>query len=118
MPPDLVDNAAVIGTLTLLEGLLFLLDLGGPRAKKEKDKREKIIITTREPISIKEQVLEIEKEVERNEGMLDIEKKKKEVIKNNGSQHLKKHDESHRKEEGFCFNILYTYIFFIYESKQ
>lgn len=33
VPPDLVDNAAVLGALSLITAALFLLDLGGPRAK-------------------------------------------------------------------------------------
>ncbi|KAF2892984.1 hypothetical protein ILUMI_13188 [Ignelater luminosus] len=35
VPPDLVDNAAVIGSLSLITAALFLIDLGGPKAKKE-----------------------------------------------------------------------------------
>lgn len=34
IPPDLIDNAAVLGTLSLITASLFLLDLGGPKAKK------------------------------------------------------------------------------------
>jgi hypothetical protein len=33
VPPDLVDNAAVLGTLALITGLLFLLDIGLSRPK-------------------------------------------------------------------------------------
>ncbi|XP_017774314.1 PREDICTED: uncharacterized protein LOC108561054 [Nicrophorus vespilloides] len=33
VPPDLIDNAAILGTLSLTTGALFLLDLAGPRAK-------------------------------------------------------------------------------------
>lgn len=33
VPPDLVDNAAVLGTLALITGLLFLLDVGLSRPK-------------------------------------------------------------------------------------
>lgn len=33
VPPDLVDNAAVLGTLALFTGLLFLLDIGLSRPK-------------------------------------------------------------------------------------
>lgn len=34
VPPELVDNAAILGTLSLITAALFLLDLGGPKAKK------------------------------------------------------------------------------------
>lgn len=34
VPNELIDNAAVLGTLSLITAALFLLDLGGPRAKK------------------------------------------------------------------------------------
>ena len=34
VPQDLVDNAAVIGTLSLVTAALFLLDMGGPKARK------------------------------------------------------------------------------------
>jgi hypothetical protein len=33
VPPDLVDNAAILGTLALVTGLLFLLDIGLSRPK-------------------------------------------------------------------------------------
>jgi hypothetical protein len=33
VPPELVDNAAVLGTLALVTGLLFLLDIGLSRPK-------------------------------------------------------------------------------------
>lgn len=35
MPPNLVDNAAILGTLCVVTGALFLLDMGGPKAKKD-----------------------------------------------------------------------------------
>lgn len=41
VPPDLVDNAAVLGTLSLITALLFLIDLGGPKAKKPMAKAPK-----------------------------------------------------------------------------
>ncbi|GLV34936.1 uncharacterized protein CBL_09416 [Carabus blaptoides fortunei] len=33
VPPDLVDNAAVLGTLSIIAGILFLMDLAAPRLK-------------------------------------------------------------------------------------
>ncbi|GJQ81816.1 hypothetical protein Trydic_g357 [Trypoxylus dichotomus] len=36
VPSDLVDNAAVLGTLSLVTAALFLLDMAGPKAKNEK----------------------------------------------------------------------------------
>lgn len=35
VPARLIDNAAVLGSLSLVTALLFLLDLGGPRARKK-----------------------------------------------------------------------------------
>ncbi|CAH0564417.1 unnamed protein product [Brassicogethes aeneus] len=70
VPPDLVDNAAVIGTLTLVEGLLFLLDLGGPKAvkpPKPSKTTQKIVVKELEPKNITQRVLEIEQEIEKTE---------------------------------------------------
>jgi hypothetical protein len=39
VPPDLVDNAAVLGTLALITGLLFLLDIGLSRPKPPQTKQ-------------------------------------------------------------------------------
>lgn len=36
VPSDLVDNAAILGTLSLVTAALFLLDLAGPKGKSEK----------------------------------------------------------------------------------
>lgn len=47
VPPDLVDNAAVLGTLSLITAALFLLDLAGPRAKKAKPEPLKIQIVSK-----------------------------------------------------------------------
>ncbi|KAB0792991.1 hypothetical protein PPYR_12611 [Photinus pyralis] len=47
VPPDLVDNAAVLGTLSLITAALFLLDLCGPRAKKAKPEPLKIQIVSK-----------------------------------------------------------------------
>lgn len=33
VPQNLVDNAAILGTLAVVTGVLFLLDMGGPKAK-------------------------------------------------------------------------------------
>lgn len=33
IPPDLLDNAAVLGSLSILTGVLFIIDLGAPRLK-------------------------------------------------------------------------------------
>lgn len=34
VPHDLVDNAAIVGTVSLVTAGLFLLDMGGPKAKR------------------------------------------------------------------------------------
>ncbi|KRT80334.1 hypothetical protein AMK59_8146 [Oryctes borbonicus] len=36
VPSDLVDNAAILGTLSLVTAALFLLDIAGPKGKSEK----------------------------------------------------------------------------------
>lgn len=71
MPPDLVDNAAVVGTVSLVTGALFLLDMGGPKGKKpshiqgksKKDSKPK----STESKSISQQVYDIEKEIQQSE---------------------------------------------------
>ncbi|KAF5283607.1 hypothetical protein FQR65_LT13813 [Abscondita terminalis] len=59
VPPDLVDNAAVLGTLSLITAALFLLDLGGPRAKRETTSPTKIEIISK-PIAISPNVQDVE----------------------------------------------------------
>ncbi|KAK4873713.1 hypothetical protein RN001_013073 [Aquatica leii] len=51
VPPDLVDNAAVLGSLSLITAVLFLIDLGGPRAKKTSSKPLKIEVASK-PLSV------------------------------------------------------------------
>lgn len=37
LPSDLVDNAAILATLSLITAALFLLDLAGPKGKSDKE---------------------------------------------------------------------------------
>ncbi|KAJ8945732.1 hypothetical protein NQ314_009095 [Rhamnusium bicolor] len=91
VPPDLVDNAAIVGTVSLVTGALFLLDMGGPKAKKPSQSQTK---TRRDsaykpsvPRSISQQVHDIEKGIQNSERKhLDVSepKKLKKEVKNNG----------------------------------
>ncbi|RZC39512.1 hypothetical protein BDFB_013572, partial [Asbolus verrucosus] len=67
VPEDLVDNAAVIGTLTLLTAALFLLDMGGPRARKNSQQSQTPPRTISKPVESRTQVYDIEKDIENNE---------------------------------------------------
>lgn len=40
LPDNLVDNAIVLGTLSMFTALLFLIDLAGPRKSKSMKKAE------------------------------------------------------------------------------
>ncbi|EFA08062.1 uncharacterized protein LOC658222 [Tribolium castaneum] len=67
VPEDLVDNAAVIGTLTLVTAALFLLDMGGPKAKKNNQQSQtppRSVSKPQESKTTAQQVYEIEKDVE------------------------------------------------------
>lgn len=89
VPPDLIDNAAILGTLSLTTAALFLLDLAGPRAKKPTLQTQPKSITralevhkmqkTREPFSLEPEFARIENarmENERN-GKLSDDKNQK-----------------------------------------
>ncbi|KAF5306869.1 hypothetical protein FQA39_LY00099 [Lamprigera yunnana] len=52
VPQDLVDNAAILGTLSLVTAILFLIDLGGPRAQKSTAEPLKLQIVTKPANSI------------------------------------------------------------------
>jgi hypothetical protein len=68
LPEDLVDNAAIIGTLTLATAALFLLDLGGPKAKKTSQQSQTQPRSVSKPVetrSVTQQVYDIEKDVEK-----------------------------------------------------
>ncbi|CAG9773999.1 unnamed protein product [Ceutorhynchus assimilis] len=97
VPPKLVDNAAILGTLSVLTGALFLLDMGGPKAKvvtptaaKTQQKQQKstppvdvdvVDSSNRTRRSIPEQVYDIEREIEITERPA---RKLSHDIKNNG----------------------------------
>lgn len=64
VPPDLVDNAAILGTISLVTAALFLLDLGSPKAKKPQHKVQIIPKPkTQEPRRL--EMFEIESEIEK-----------------------------------------------------
>ncbi|XP_018580339.1 uncharacterized protein LOC108917988 [Anoplophora glabripennis] len=71
VPQDLVDNAAIVGTVSLVTGALFLLDMGGPKAKKPTEAQPKSKKATKpksvEPKSISQHVNDIEKQIEQSE---------------------------------------------------
>lgn len=91
VPPDLVDNAAIVGTVSLVTGALFLLDMGGPKARKPRETHSKSQKATKpksvEPKSISQHVNDIEKQIEQSErthfDRYDPQKSFKET-KNNG----------------------------------
>lgn len=70
VPHDLVDNAAIVGTVSLATAGLFLLDMGGPKAKKnsaeDKMKKKKNSGSSHRK-SITQQVYDIEREIETSE---------------------------------------------------
>lgn len=97
VPHDLVDNAAIVGTVSLATAGLFLLDMGGPKAKKkpteEKMKKKKNSESSHRK-SITQQVYDIEREIETSEKKhLDtFEKDKKKPSKDiNGYKNGTKH---------------------------
>ena len=63
LPDDLIDNAAVLGTLSLITAALFILDLAGPRAKTPKRNATETKKVT-ETKSQKTEIYDIEKEIE------------------------------------------------------
>lgn len=98
VPHDLVDNAAVVGTVSLVTAGLFLLDMGGPKAKKPSSQltaqQKKQSKQAETPKSITQQVYDIEKEIQRSERRhLDtteeIAKSKKENGHKNGAKNGK-----------------------------
>lgn len=67
LPEKLVDNAAIIGTLTLVTAALFLLDMGGPKAKKNNQHSQtppRSVSKSQETKAMTQQIYEIEKDVE------------------------------------------------------
>ncbi|KAK5641551.1 hypothetical protein RI129_010098 [Pyrocoelia pectoralis] len=83
VPPDLVDNAAILGTLSLITAALFLLDLAGPRAKKASAEPLKIQIVSK-PLA-NEEKNNTTTEVDNGFGVLQ-EKADKVKIEPNGHQ--------------------------------
>nr|CAI5826279.1 unnamed protein product [Callosobruchus analis] len=71
VPPDLVDNAAVVGTVSLVTAGLFLLDMAGPKAKKTTGstqmKSRRLTLASMEPKRIPRPTFDVEREVERSE---------------------------------------------------
>lgn len=68
VPPDLVDNAAILGSVSLLTAALFLLDMGGPKARKTSTHAQTVPRTVAKPLetrTISQQVYDIEKEIEK-----------------------------------------------------
>lgn len=75
VPADLVDNAAILGTLSLITAALFLLDMGGPKAKKISSHSQTPLRSTvikpssADPRTVEQQVVyDIEKEIEYHSG--------------------------------------------------
>ncbi|XP_072384192.1 uncharacterized protein [Diabrotica undecimpunctata] len=68
VPPSLVDNAAIVGTLSLVVAGLFLLDMGGPKkrtARSQQPKQKKNVVVPRG--SITKQVIEIERDKDKEQ---------------------------------------------------
>lgn len=61
VPPSLVDNAAIVGTVSLVVAALFLLDMGGPKRKKPKQATSQQKKTPPDSKTITKQVYEVEK---------------------------------------------------------
>ncbi|XP_028145443.2 uncharacterized protein LOC114339015 [Diabrotica virgifera virgifera] len=77
VPESLVDNAAIVGTFSLIVAGLFLLDLAGPKKRhtkpqQPKQQKKRSIVP---PDSITKQVYEVEKSKQK------VQKEKKEVLK-------------------------------------
>ncbi|XP_076273701.1 uncharacterized protein LOC143204775 isoform X1 [Rhynchophorus ferrugineus] len=78
VPADLIDNAAVLGTLSLVTGALFLLDMGSPKAKKSSAPIEKQgkngfdNSNNGNQQSIIDQLHNLEREIDRSERAIDI----------------------------------------------
>lgn len=86
MPENLVDNAAVIGTLSLVTAGLFLLDMGGPKAKNTPNSQSqtplKVIHKPTEQKITSQQVYNIEKDAENQQN------KKEDDVKQTKNGHL------------------------------
>lgn len=72
VPENLVDNAAVIGTLSLVTAALFLLDMGGPKARSTPTVQQqqtplKIIHKPTEQKITSQQIYNIEKDAAENQ---------------------------------------------------
>ncbi|XP_044272790.1 uncharacterized protein LOC123016448 isoform X2 [Tribolium madens] len=85
VPEDLVDNAAIIGTLTLVTAALFLLDMGGPKAKKNNQHSQtppRSVSKPQETKTTTQQVYEIEKDLENEKKQMKGLESEKETTKN------------------------------------
>ncbi|KAJ8956715.1 hypothetical protein NQ318_014070 [Aromia moschata] len=96
VPPDLVDNAAIVGTLSLVTGALFLLDMGGPKAKPPPAQPSHRRTSKSRPLeskNISQQVYDIEKELQKSEmtHLDSFDQKKHKEIQRNGVQNGKSH---------------------------
>lgn len=70
VPHDLVDNAAIVGTVSIVTAALFLLDMGGPKAKKKLDEqtsKKKRSTNGGDGKPITHQVYDVEREIVKSE---------------------------------------------------
>lgn len=127
VPHDLVDNAAIVGTVSLVTAGLFLLDMGGPKAKKprseEKMKKKKSSESSQRK-SISQQLYDIERGIENSEKKhLDtFEKIKKKPLKEmngvngNGTKNGAWKDNGMEMEPPKKMNGIYIYIYIIKDA--
>ncbi|VEN41570.1 unnamed protein product [Callosobruchus maculatus] len=111
VPPDLVDNAAVVGTVSLVTAGLFLLDMAGPKAKKTtgstQTKTRRLTLTSIEPKRIPRPTFDVEREVERSERtqIESVDSKTGNGVKNGGvsngnAKNNNKREESEARKNG------------------
>ncbi|KAJ3645961.1 hypothetical protein Zmor_023577 [Zophobas morio] len=83
VPQDLVDNAAVIGTLSLVTAALFLLDMGGPKARKTAQQVQTPPRSISKPVET-QQIYNIEKDGEHEKMQTQTQEKQVEKTPKNG----------------------------------
>lgn len=66
VPENLIDNAAILGTLTLVTAALFLLDMGGPKSRNmtQHSQTPPRSVSKPDSKSVAQQVYEMEKEID------------------------------------------------------
>lgn len=107
VPPDLVDNAAILGGVSLLTAVLFLIDMGGPKAKRTSTHAQTVPRSVSKPLetrTISQQVYEIEREIDRSEKThLDSPKVEQKEVKNGhaGQNGVKKESKNGERTKRF-----------------